>query len=61
MRCIAGSCSYKQERTTGCRKLYIVEFRILSGRNKAVSSIATMDLRRANSDFLKEASHGLEH
>lgn len=41
----------------------MVKFRILRGRNKAISRITTLDFRRANSDLFRvclEVSHGLK-
>lgn len=39
------------EDNLGCSNHEIVEFRILHGRNKAVSTITTLDFRRTNVDL----------
>lgn len=44
----------KAEISPGCSDHEIMEFGILNRGNKAVSGIATLELRRANSNFLKD-------
>lgn len=46
----------KARGSLGCSDHEIEEFRILSGRNKAVSRIATLDFKRAN--FVLQALEG---
>jgi len=36
-----------------------VEFRILNGRNKVASRIATLEFRKANSDLIKDMFGGI--
>ena len=46
----------------GCSDHEMVEFKILSGRSKAISRIATLDFRRANFDLFQDllgATRGL--
>jgi len=38
----------------GCSEHYMVQFRILHGRNKVVSRIETSDFRKANFDHFKD-------
>ena len=44
-----------------CNDHEIVEFRLLYGRDKAVSRVATVNFRRANFDLFLEVSNGFEH
>ena len=37
----------------------MVEFKILYGRSKAISRIATLDFRRASFDFFKDLLGGI--
>lgn len=46
----------KAQGSLGCTDHEVVEFRILSGRNKSVSRIPTLDFKRAN--FVLQALEG---
>jgi len=43
----------------GCSEHEMVEFRILSGGSRAISSITTLDFRRANFDLFKDLLGGI--
>ena len=52
----------KVEGSLGCSDHEMVEFKILSGRSKARSRIATLDFRRANFDLFRDLlSRGLRY